>query len=124
MHRTPCLKSSRHVDMMAASVVQGKRFILKKTAYTAQYAQIYFTRLMQLTPVIKSRCQKEWPEAKRAHLPSHVQPLLGICPLHVVLACSDSLAVTASICRCQSLHSGPVNSDSTHIMGSKRTVAS
>ena len=41
-------------------VDQSERFKVKDKVYAHQYAQIYFSRLMKMTPLLKEAARKKW----------------------------------------------------------------
>ena len=39
---------------------RSERFKVKDRVYTRQYAQLYFSRLMKMTPLLKEAARKKW----------------------------------------------------------------
>ena len=49
----------------ALAVLQDNRFLIRgKRSFERQFAQLYFSRLMLLRPVVEQQVRQQWPGVK------------------------------------------------------------
>lgn len=56
-----CMNPVRSDTSSVQIAMQSTQYKLSARNYKAQYAQMYFARLMELTPPVRKRAQDRWP---------------------------------------------------------------
>lgn len=58
---------------------QDEGFLITKRSFERQYAQLYFSRLMLLQPVMQQRVQQAWPNTRGECLWGHSSECVCVC---------------------------------------------
>jgi hypothetical protein len=58
---------ARLSSLLPSDALQDEKFLITKRSFERQYAQLYFSRLMLLQPLMEQLVQKAWPDTRGAH---------------------------------------------------------